>query len=279
MDLRSGSGAIRGDVAAVAKDDGVDEVVVEVIDEFDEAVGHGGADGDVVEVREMLHQFAQSDSAGVRADGNSELGGQEQDGKVLVDSAHTCRIDLYDIDRAGPEQLLEHDPVGHRLAGRYTHGLNSFADLSVPKDVVGAGRLFNPPRLVIRECSNPFHGLGDLPPLVGVDSDTDVFTDSCTGQGEAPPILVEVGADFEFDHPKPFAHGFLAEPDEFLVAVAQPSGSRGVGGVADGAELSGPLVSARSGPLEQIAGVGRAPLAISRRFETTADLFSRGSFC
>jgi hypothetical protein len=69
-------------------------------------------------------------------------------------------------------------------------GVNAFADLSVPKDVVGAGRLFNPPRLVIGECTNPFDGLGDLPPLVGVDSDTDVFTDSCTGQGEAPPILV-----------------------------------------------------------------------------------------
>ena len=51
----------------------------------------------------MQDEFAQADTAGVRADRDAELGGEQQDGEVLVDAADAGRVDLDDIEGAGLE--------------------------------------------------------------------------------------------------------------------------------------------------------------------------------
>ena len=79
---------------AVADVDGGDEVLVEVVDELDDAVFERGGDGEEVEGREMLHILAQANAAGVRADGNIELGGEQEDGKILVDAGDAATIEL-----------------------------------------------------------------------------------------------------------------------------------------------------------------------------------------
>ena len=56
----------------VADDAGIDEVLVEVVDELDDPVLPRAADGNRVEGGEVLHELAQADAPGVGADG--ELG-------------------------------------------------------------------------------------------------------------------------------------------------------------------------------------------------------------
>jgi hypothetical protein len=73
LDAVTGGG---GDlVVAVADDGGVEEVLVEVIDELDDAVFEGGGDGEEVEDGEVLDVLAEADTAGVGADGDVEFGG------------------------------------------------------------------------------------------------------------------------------------------------------------------------------------------------------------
>lgn len=55
--------------------------------------------------------FAESDSSGVRADGDSKLSGHEKDAQDLVNSGETARVDLADIDGLSLEKLLENHPV------------------------------------------------------------------------------------------------------------------------------------------------------------------------
>jgi hypothetical protein len=59
---------------AVADDDGVEEVLVEVVDELDDAVFERGGDGKEVEEGKVLNVLPEADSAGVRADGDLNLG-------------------------------------------------------------------------------------------------------------------------------------------------------------------------------------------------------------
>ena len=76
--LRPHLGAVAGrrrhDVAGVADDDRVEEVLVEVVDVLDHPTLERAADADVVEDREVLDELAQADAAGVRADRDAELG-------------------------------------------------------------------------------------------------------------------------------------------------------------------------------------------------------------
>ena len=74
---------------------------MEVIDVLDPAICRGAADRNEVEHRQMLHHFAQPDSAGMRAHGDAELRGEEQDGEVLVDTPDAAGVDLNDVDRLG----------------------------------------------------------------------------------------------------------------------------------------------------------------------------------
>ena len=90
---------------AVPYDDRVGEVLVEMVDVLDDPVLPAAGDRHVVEHREVLDQFAQSDASGVRADGNAVLGGEQQDREVLVDARDPCGVDLDEVDRVGLQQL------------------------------------------------------------------------------------------------------------------------------------------------------------------------------
>src|SRR5581483_12272757 len=83
-----------GQVAPVADHHRVGEVVVQVVDVLDDPVVAGTGDGEVVEHRQVLHEFAQAHAAGVRADRDAELGGEQQDRQVLVDPADPGGVQL-----------------------------------------------------------------------------------------------------------------------------------------------------------------------------------------
>ena len=130
---------------ATADADGGEEVLVEVVDELDDAVIHGGGDAEEIEDGEMLDVLAEADAAGVRADGDVELCGEEDDGEILIDAGYTAGVELEDVDGLGLEELLEHDAVVAVLAGGDADRGDFAANAGVAEDVVGAGGLFHPP--------------------------------------------------------------------------------------------------------------------------------------
>ena len=83
------------------------EVFVQVVDVLDDILS--AADTQVVEHGEVLDVLAQADTAGVRADGDFVLGGDEEDGEDLIHTSHTTRVDLTDVHRAGHDKL--HTPL------------------------------------------------------------------------------------------------------------------------------------------------------------------------
>ena len=72
----------------------MDEVLVEVVDVLDHAVGQVGRDADVVEDREVLDELAEADAAGVRADGHPELRREQDHRERLVHASEPARVDL-----------------------------------------------------------------------------------------------------------------------------------------------------------------------------------------
>ena len=183
----------------------------------------------------------------MRADGHAELRGEQQVGDVLVDAAHPGGVDLHHVHSACLQQLLEHDAVLHVLAGRDAHRSDAPCDGGVPEDVVGAGRLLDPRGLVLGERVHPRDGVRHVPALVRVDGDGELRTDGTTCDGEAAPVVVEVGTDLELDLREPVGHGLAAQPFELLVGVAEPAGCRRVRGVPDLEEPGRALHPARFG--------------------------------
>lgn len=65
----------------------------------------------------VLYVFAKSNSSGMWAHGNTELGGHEENGEDLVDSSETARVDLANVDGVGLKELLEGHAVVSVLSG------------------------------------------------------------------------------------------------------------------------------------------------------------------
>src|SRR5262245_22281103 len=105
------AGRLGRHVAPAAHDDGIDEMLVEVIDELGDAVVHPSRHREAVPHRQVLDQLAEPDAAGVRADRDAELRGHEDHRQVLVHAAEPAAVDLAEADRVGLEELLEEDAV------------------------------------------------------------------------------------------------------------------------------------------------------------------------
>src|SRR5215217_9473935 len=92
-------------VAAVLDPHGVEEVLVQVVHVLQDAVLQRGANSYVVEDREVLDVLAQAHAARVRADRDSELGGQKQHRDDLVHAAQAAGIYLAEADSVGLHEL------------------------------------------------------------------------------------------------------------------------------------------------------------------------------
>ena len=123
-------------VPPAAHDDGVGEVLVEMVDVLDPSVVGRATHGDEVEHRQVLNHLAQADASRVRAHGHAELGGEQEDGEVLVDATDPAGVDLHDIDRLGLEHLLEDDPVLDVLTRRDPYRVHRSTDGEVAEHVV-----------------------------------------------------------------------------------------------------------------------------------------------
>lgn len=135
----------------------------------------------------------------------------------------------------------------------------------VREDVVGAGGLLDPVRVVRCQGLHPVDGLGHVPALVGVHGDPDVGADRLAGQPHPAQVVVQVAADLELDLPEARGDGLLGQPGQLLVGVAEPAGLGGVGGVAAGAQQRGALGPAGLGAAQDlqrlVTGEGVAEVA------------------
>src|SRR3954462_12631204 len=96
---RGEPGSGRGQVAAALDDGRVGEVLVQVVDPLDRAVRVGAGHRHEVEHRQVPDELAEPDPTGGRADRHAELGGQQQDGEVLVEPADAGGVQLQHRDR------------------------------------------------------------------------------------------------------------------------------------------------------------------------------------
>jgi hypothetical protein len=192
-------------------------VLVQVVDVLkDPAIG-AGRDRDVVEHRQVLDHLAQAHAARVRADGDAELSGQQQDRHVLVDPGHPGRVDVQHVRRAGLQDLLEDHPVGDVLADRHLDRPDRVPDPGQAQDLVRAGRLLNPVRVPRCDRRDRRDRLLDPPALIGVHRDPDGGPDRLPGQRHAPDVSGGIGADLQLDLGEPVADRLPGQLDELVV--------------------------------------------------------------
>ena len=129
------------------------------------------------------------------------------------------------------KQLLEDHAVLHVLAGGDAHGRDLAPDAGVAQDVVGAGRLLDPPGVEARSCaiasiasSTPHAWLASIISLRSGPSAPRI-------SAGAPHVVVEVAADLHLDVVEAARDGVAHERLDLGVVVAEPAGRRGVGGV------------------------------------------------
>ena len=87
-------------------------MLTEVGHKLDHPPLEGAAHADVVPHGEVLHEFTEADAPGVGADGHVESGSQEDNGKDLIDAAHSAGVNLTELEGATGEELLEENSVG-----------------------------------------------------------------------------------------------------------------------------------------------------------------------
>src|SRR5918911_2396617 len=147
LDLYTVAGGARRHVAVAFHHDRIDEMLMQVVNVFEDAILQRGADGYVVKDGEVLNVLAQSYAASVRADGDIELRGHQEHSEHFVDAAQTTAIYLTKFYRAGLQQLFKDDAVLAVLACGDADGCNPARDSRVAEHIVWRGRLFDPVRL------------------------------------------------------------------------------------------------------------------------------------
>src|SRR5256885_1857765 len=216
--------ALWRDVTAVANDNRVEEVLVEVLDVLEDAVFERPADRDVIEQRDVLHVLAKADPAGMWADRHAELGRQEEHRQHLVQAAEAACIQLAEADRLSLEELLEDHAVLTMLAGGHPDRRDGPCDGGVAEHVIGARRLLDPVRLEFGQPPHVGNRVADLPDLIGVHHQVAIGPNLLADDASAPHIVLDPLAHLHLYVRPAGRHGLAAQRAKFLVGVAEPSG-------------------------------------------------------
>src|SRR4029434_5965263 len=127
--------------------------------------------------------------------------------------------DLTEANRARLEQLLEHDPVLTRLPCRDADRRHGLRNRRVTKDVGGARRLLDPPRIEWRELLRPSNRFVDVPLLVGVDHEPAVGANLLANDPQSADIVLQVAAHFDLEMGPPGGDALAAQSTDLLVWV------------------------------------------------------------
>src|SRR6185312_6493073 len=193
--LRGEARRRRRKISAAADPDRVEEMVVEMVHELDGPILHRAADGDVIGHGEVLHELAEADTSSVRKNPDAELRGHQQDGEILVDTAHASGIDLHQVHGLCLEELLESDAVVRVLSCGDRDRSDRVSDRGVAEDVIGIRRLLGPGDAEIRKCPQPGDRSRHVPTLVGIDRKPDVGPNWPARDTATTDVLRDVATD------------------------------------------------------------------------------------
>src|SRR5688572_27793309 len=170
-------------------------MLVQVVDVLGDAVLEAGADANIVDHNEMVDILAEADAAGVRANRDVELFGEQHHGQAFVDAAQPAAVELTEADRFELHELLENYAVLAHLAGGNADRGDGLGNRRMANDIIRRGRLFDPPQIELGQLADILDRLGDVPALVGVDHELALGSDFLAHQGGAAAVVFDVEAD------------------------------------------------------------------------------------
>src|SRR5262249_49727144 len=135
----------------------------------------------------------------MRAHGQAEFGGHQDDCEILIYSPKAAAIDLHEIDPAGLHELLEEDSIGAVFAGCDTYGMNGLGDRSMPQHIVRVRWFLDPPWVEFRKGLHSGDGFPHIPSLIGVHHELVVRFDFATHDCGAVYIILDIAADLHFE--------------------------------------------------------------------------------
>src|SRR5258707_13095625 len=125
----------------------------------------------------MLHVLAESNTAGVRAHGNSELCCKQENGDHLIHATQPATVDLTEAYGIGLHELLEDHAILTLFARGNANRRDGLCDCGVTEDVVGARRLLDPPRVEPCQLAHAGDRLIDVPHLIRIHHELAVRPD------------------------------------------------------------------------------------------------------
>src|SRR5260370_41070114 len=168
----------------------------------------------------------------MRAYGNAKFRGHQQDGKVLVDPAHTATIDLTEIKWFGLHELFEEHTVLAMFARGYFYRGNGFANSSMTKHIIRTGWLFDPQWVEASQLLHAFNSGRHIPFLIGIHHQKQIVSDFFADNRCPSNVVLQVRAYFHFDVLPSFCLSFTTESPDFFIGITKPSCRRSVCGIA-----------------------------------------------
>src|SRR5262249_5392082 len=153
----------------------------------------------VIEHRKVLHVFAKAHAPGVRAHGQAEFRGHQDDREILIYSAKAAAINLHEIDPAGLHELLEEDSIGAVFAGGDTYGTNGIGDRRMAQHIVRVRWFLDPPWGKFRKGFHSGNRFAHIPSLISVHHELVVWPDFATDDCSAANVIMDVAADLHLE--------------------------------------------------------------------------------
>src|SRR4030095_12212167 len=134
----------RRQVTSISDRSRIDEVLMQMVDEFYSPAVERTTHRNIVKDRKVLNIFAKPAAARVRANRDTAFCRHQKHRENFIDAAEPATVDLAEVDRTGLEELLEHNAVVAMLAGSDTDRGDALSDRGMAENVVGTRRLFDP---------------------------------------------------------------------------------------------------------------------------------------
>ena len=209
----------------------INEVFMQVIHKFSDTVFQRRRHPQIVEDCQVLDALAKADAAGMRADGDIELGSHEEYGEVFIDPGQAAAVNLTHVDGPCLHQLLEHYAIVAVFAGGDAHG-HLPPDAGVSENIVRTGGLFHPPGINFSKLLRALDGFIHVPFLIGIHHQLVGGSNFFTNQACPTQIVGWISSNLQFEMGPALTKTFAAQAPNLVVTKTKPAYRSGVGRIA-----------------------------------------------